>query len=175
MKKNTFNLVFCSLVSVMSLAFLYLSSVLPTGRIAAFGIAIFILCIAVAECGIKYGLICSVTVGLLAFILFPDKLILFPYALFFGYYPVLKLCIERINRLVIEWLFKLSAFTTAMLAVYLIMRLFKLLVPLPTHTFIVYTAVMYLLFALYDNVLTRLIGFYLSKISQKIRKKRNEL
>ncbi len=170
MKKNTFDLVFCSLISVISLAFLYLSSVLPTGRLASFGAAIFMLCVAVAECGAKYGLSCAVAVGLLSFMLIPDKLILFPYVLFFGYYPVLKLYIERIGKIVTEWIFKLAVFTIAMLAVYLIMRFLNLLAPIPVYVLSAGVAVLYLLFILYDNVLTQLISFYLNKISKKIRK-----
>lgn len=174
MRNKTFNMVFCSIISVMALAGLYLSCILSSLSLVAFAVGIFMLCIAVAECGVRWGAITSVVIGLLGFIFLPNKLILFPYVMFFGYYPILKLYIEKINIVSIERLIKAAAFTVAMLAVYFVMKSLHIeIINGETATVVIATAVLLeICFILYDDVCTKFISLYLTRISSKIRKNR---
>ena len=91
MRNKTYDLVFCSIISVLSFIALYFSAILANFSLVAFAISILILCVTVDECGPRWGLISGIVVELLGFIFMPNKMILLPYALYFGYYPVLKL------------------------------------------------------------------------------------
>lgn len=170
MKNKSYSLVFSSIASVIAFILLYISAVVPTGSLASFGLSIFALCVIVAECGIKWGLLGGVVAGLLGFIFIPNKLILLPYALFFGYYPALKLCIEHLDKLWLEWVLKMTAFTIAMLAVYMLARLFMPNFSVGEYPVYIVAVIMEVVFALYDIVLTQTISIYITRISNKIRK-----
>lgn len=174
MRNNTFNLVFCSIISVMALAGLYLSCILPTLSLVAFAVGIYMLCVAVAECGPRWGAVTSLATGFLGFIFLPDKLILFPYVMFFGYYPILKLYIEKINKILLERVIKSAAFTVAMLAVYFVMKSLNInIINGETAAVVIIMAVLLeICFILYDDVCTKFISLYLTKISSRIRKNR---
>jgi hypothetical protein len=166
---NTRKLAFSAIISALSLIFLYLSSIVPTGQIALFCLSTALFCVVVLECGSGYALLSAVVTGMLGFIFLPNKLLLLPYALFFGYYPVLKLYIERLGHLFLEWMIKLSAFIVTMLGTFLLMRLMMELSL--EHSMPVYLIALIgiAVFAVYDIALSLFIGIYREKIAKYLK------
>lgn len=172
MRNKTFNMVFCSIISLMSFLALYLSNFLNVGELIAFGVSVLILCVTVAECGAKWGLTSGIVVLFLGLMFMPNKLILLPYGLYFWYYPVLKLYIEGLRKPWLEWILKVTSFSLAMLCVYFITGLIIPVSEISQEPIYITALLLEICFILFDIVLTQDIGFYLRYISKRINKKR---
>lgn len=171
MRSETYNLVFCSIIAVMSFVTMYISVLVGDFSLTVFGIAVFILCTAVCECGIRWGLITGCVVGLLGLIFLPSKAMLVPYILFFWYYPSLKFGAEKTGIKVLEWVIKISAFSVSMLTAYLLVRMFVPSAELFESPLYVFAILTEITFILYDIALTKGIGLYKKYVSNKIKRK----
>lgn len=159
-------LAFSSIITALGTLFLYLCSISPTGQIALFTLATAFLCIGVIECGAKYTIICAVATALLSFILIPNKLILLPYVVLFGYYPVLKLYLERIHSIVLEWVLKLCVAALAATILAVIANALGIVFPTSLPIIVLLAIV---IFAIYDVALSLFISFYRQRISKHIK------
>ncbi len=90
--------------------------------------------------------------------------------MFFGYYPIIKSLAERVRPVILNWVIKLAVFEAAFSVIWF---LFKSLIfdsrYLETHIIVIYLAGT-AAFIVFDIGLTRLIGFYIHRISKNIRK-----
>ena len=125
------------------------------------------------ELGFKNAFTVYITVSVLSFLLC-EKEAWLCYVLFFGYYPVIKAYIEKINNKVFEWIAKISLFSSAF-AIILLLATFVLGIPLDTMGFGVYYIVglflgLEVMFVLYDIALTKTITLYLLVYREKFRK-----
>ncbi len=120
-----------ALMTAVSVVLLYAASVLPTGRLALVAIASILPAAAVLSGGIKWGLLVYAATAALSLILLPNKTAALLYAVLLGHYSLLKSLIERLNRLVLEWILKLVVFNVLLAAVYGLCRMMGLLVELP--------------------------------------------
>ncbi len=105
---NTKKLTLCAVLIALSVVLLYLSTILPTGRLTLIAIAGMLPAIAVISGGLKPGFLVYLATSLLGLILAPSGGIM--YLLIFGHYPMLKQLIERLNRLWLEWIIKIVIF-----------------------------------------------------------------
>ena len=131
-----------------------------------------LLCIyAVIELGGAYPWLIWLATSLLSLLLLPQKTPAVFYALFFGYYPILKAKFEKLPR-GITLLCKLLTFHSALAVIYLTLRLFF---PASLESFAInwFLLVLYLLalvcFLVYDFALTRLISAYLFRFRKRFR------
>ena len=170
MSKSTRKITLTAQMSALSIVFLYIDSVFPTGQLGFVAIASLFGIAAVIESGLVSGLIVFVISGILGFLLVPVKSVMFLYVLFFGYYPILKSLIERLRKIVLEWVLKLLVFNAALSVIWLLFR--ELIFNAEILRF--GTAVVYILgnvvFVIFDFGISKLIGFYIMKISKKIRR-----
>lgn len=154
----------------VSVVLLYLSSIIPTARLAVIAIAGLLPAAAVMRDRVSYGFLCYAATAILAFILIPAKDSAILYTAFFGLYPMIKILIEKLRRLPLEWLLKL-AFFNAVLTV--IMLFFSTLVfdflQLDYAVYIIYTAGN-IAFVVYDLGFTGLIALFLSRFGKMIMK-----
>ncbi|MBM6869578.1 hypothetical protein H7U37_08610 [Pseudoflavonifractor phocaeensis] len=155
-----------AVLTALSLAVLFGSCYLPTGRMGLVAAAGLLPAAAVISAGgIKAGLLCYGASGLLALLLLPDKGNALLYLLFFGLYPMVKSAAERLAHQWQRWLGKL-AFFYGMLSVLWFLAGEVLTPFLPAaldSTPLVYgvgTAV----FVVYDYGFTKLIGFYMARV-----------
>ena len=159
------------MLSAISLVFLYLSAVVPSGRLGLVAAAGIIPAGAVVSAGLGAGFLCYGAAGLLGLLLLPAKSNALLYLLFLGLYPMLKSLIERLHNLPLELLLKL-AFFNLMLTVVLL-GLSGLLLPfLPavlSQLWMIY-AVGNAAFLIYDFGFTKLISFYCQRIDKALRK-----
>jgi len=151
---------------------LYLSSVLPTGRIAVAAVAGLFCAAAVIECSLGYGFMCWAAASAVGFLTGPSKAVALLFLLCLGLYPVLKSVIERaaVGRK-LSWVFKLCYFNVVCAALFAAYKLAFVNVPITEKLplpvlWIAANAV----FVVYDLALTRLIGYYVAVISPRLRK-----
>lgn len=104
------NISFGGLMAALALLLLYMAGVVPSGRFGLIAASSYAIGICVAVMGIKLSFAAYAAVTVLSFVLIPDKTIALLFAIFFGNYPMVKLLIEKIRRLGIEWLVKIVVF-----------------------------------------------------------------
>ena len=109
--------------------------------------------------------------SILGLILLPIKTPAVFYALFFGFYPILKEKLEKLPRL-ISWILKPVIFHAC---IALIWGVFKLFIPVALEEMgggrmlASLYALALVCFVLYDIALTRLITFYLFRLRGRFR------
>lgn len=150
----------------LSVLFLYIASIIPTGKIAAAFIATLMPAVACAECDKKVtSLVCGIASGLLAGLIVPKSGMAGVITVFFCgvfcYYPWLKHKIEMLNKLAAEWLFKLIFFSIVSIVLKLIGN------ALGIEIFNVIVSVIIL--AAYDLLVSYVMEYYLRVISPKIK------
>ena len=158
-----------AVMAALSVVFIYLASVFPTGRLGFVAVSSLFGIAAVIESGMIAGVMVYIVSSLLALLLVPNKLIALIYVMFFGYYPVLKSLAERVKSRVLEWAIKLAVFNGALTLMMLTIK--GILIPQAAES--IPMAVIYIgvniVFAVFDFGVTKLIAFYLNRISKNIR------
>lgn len=167
--KITFSAVCAALSSVFMLTgyFPYLTYAIP----AVAGLFIMIVCI---EVGIKYSVGAYVTSAALVLITAePETKIL--YVCLFGFYPIVKALVERINKMPIEWLIKLIVFNACILIYYklsvsILGISFEDLGAIGEYGIYIFWAAANIVFVLYDIAVSRMSMFYIARLHPKISK-----
>jgi len=108
-----------AIINLLTVVSLYLASILPTNRLFFFGLSSFFLSVIVIEFGVSFAFTTFMASSILGLIIIPNKMILVPYIMFFGYYGIVKFFIEKINNVYIEWIVKLMIFNISVVMVYL--------------------------------------------------------
>lgn len=165
-----------SIMSALAVVCLFGSAYLPTGRIALLAITSMCVLVTVAECGVKLAWIQYVATSLLAILLIPFKFQVLLFVALLGYYPVLKLHIEKINILWIEWLVKILFFNALLIVAYFIFKYFLLqyasfgaifdIVISNTGLVILIAEVV---FVIYDYLLSFFAHYYREIISKRLK------
>ena len=159
-----------ALLTALSLVILYLSVLVPTGRMGVVAVAGLLPAAAVISGGPAAGGLCYAAASILALILLPDKGNALLYLLFFGLYPLVKYAVERLGRLL-----KL-AFFNVMLTVFWFGLQAVFLSALPpaaadTALWVLYPAGN-VVFLAYDFGFSKLIAFYVVRVDQPMRRRR---
>ena len=165
-----------AIMSALTLVFLFGSVYLPTGRIALLALTSMCVLVTVAQCGLRYGWLQYVATLLLALLLIPFKFQVLMYIAILGYYPMLKLHIEGIRKVWLEWLVKIMFFTALLIVIYFLIKTVLLqyisLGPIfdivLANTAIV-VIVAEVVFILYDYLLSFFARYYHQVISKRIR------
>jgi len=169
MKKKSRYIAVCSLLAAISLAVLYIASIAPTGRLGIVALASLFGISAVIETNLKGCLAVYIVTAVLGFLVLPDKSALLLYVLFFGYYPILKSLAERQKKRVFEWVIKIIAANAALTLILLLFsKIIYDFIGLNWGRIIIYL-VFNICFVLFDIGVSKAIGFYLARISKKIK------
>lgn len=157
------------IITLLSTVSLYISSILPTNKLLFFALSTFLFSVTIIEVNIKFTLLVFFSSSLLSFIIIPNKIIILPYVIFFGYYAIIKAIIERINILAVELLLKLLLFNLSMYIIYTLANnvIFgEIIINIPVW---VVFLLMQLAFIIYDYAFSIVIYLYRRKIRPKIR------
>ena len=171
-KTNTRQLTVCAMLAALGVVLLWIGSVLEVAEISMAVIASLLCIIAVIEYGGAAPWLVFASTSVLSLILLPNKGVALTYAVFFGYYPILKEKIERRSRTV-RWVLKELIFHAALVALFFAWKLLffpTLSAVTPTLLFLL-LLLLEVVFVLYDIALTRLISLYLFRIRQRLRLK----
>ena len=163
------------LAAALGLVLMLLTSLVPVGTYAFPAFAGMLLIFIVIEIGRGWAIAVFAATAVLAFLLSGDKEAALLYAIFLGYYPILKSVIELIKSRVVQWIVKLAVFNATMIAAFYIavgllnipkesFNLFGVYLPLA------FLAIGNLAFIFYDICVTRLVTIYMIKWHKKFNK-----
>jgi len=167
--RKTKRLALNSILGALAVICLLLATILPTARISLYALSSFFVAITIMESGARAGWLFYAATSLLALILVPNKPGIVPYVLFFGLYGVVKFYIERLNRLVPEYVLKLLFLNASAGAAFLLVREFigyTLEVRLPWWILII---ALEIVFIVYDVVYTLFINYYKERLKPLLK------
>ena len=160
------------MLSALGVILLYLGAFVDVLDISMAVFASFVCVIAVVEYGGSAPWLIYCAVSVLSLILLPNKTPAFFFALFFGFYPILKEKIEKLNFLIAwvikEIIFNLSLFLAGFLSI-LTFGLQNNELLNDRIMLAVLIGLAEIVFVLYDIVLKRLVVFYKVKLRKRMR------
>lgn len=166
---NTRKVALGGILLALTVIILYAESVMPTSKLSLYALSSFFVSVIVIESGIRAGWIFYVASSLLALIIIPDKIALIPYLVFFGVYGIIKFYVEKLNKPVLEYIFKVAYFNACLAAAFLLIKEFFLESVRVDFPWWAVIAVLEVVFIIYDYVYTLFIQYYNQKIKKMIR------
>ena len=164
--KKTKAISFAAILSALSVALLYLGSVIEVLDLSTAAFASFLVVFAVIEMGGAYPYLIWACTSALSLLLLPNKFPALIYFIFAGIYPILKAHFERLRPL-FSWPLKISAFALMMICAYLAAR-FVFVIPEISAAFdVIFVALATLAFVLYDIAMSKIILLYLVKLRKR--------
>lgn len=121
MNKLSFNIALGGIVSALCILLMFLVGVLPFFVYVFPMLCSFMLGVVHYECGLKISLVAYASISILSLILSPDKESSIIFTAFFGYYPMAKIYLDRINLKLWRRLIKFSIFNFSVIASYYIL------------------------------------------------------
>lgn len=173
--KIAYKVALCGVLSALSLVFMMLTSVIPVGTYALPVMAGILFVSIVIEFNAKWALAVYFTVSVLSFLLSGDKEAVLYFIMFFGFYPILKSYIERINKKAFQLVLKYALFNVCMVSAFFI-GIYLLGVPIEEFEIfgynipLVFLLIGNIMFFLYDKCVTVVIINYITKWRNKLIK-----
>ena len=153
---------------VMLMAYFpYLTYALP----AIAGLFIMVI---VIEVDYKWAFLTYLSASFLTFLFAePESKLMF--ICLFGFYPILKSVIEKLNKALIEWVLKLSVYSVSVLLVYTVFAKltdisFEDIGNLGNYGAVILFVFGMIVFVLYDIALSRMPGLYLARFHSRIKR-----
>ncbi|HHW30102.1 MAG TPA: hypothetical protein GXX20_00260 [Clostridiaceae bacterium] len=156
------------ILAAITVILLYVESITPTVKLSLYVLSSFFSAVMIIEGGLRSGWIFYLVTSILAFIIVPDKIGLIPYFLFFGTYGILKSYIERIGKIVSEYVLKVLFFNICLALAFIIIRIFFIAQLNDSISLWFIIIVMEVVFIIYDYVYTLFIQYYVEKL-KKVR------
>ena len=163
---NTRKIALNGILGALAVVCLLLATIMPTNRLSFYVLSSFFIAVAIIESGSKAGWLFYLATSLLSFIIVPDKLGLVPYVIFFGMYGLIKYYIEKLNKIVIEYVLKFVYFNIcAGIAFIAVSELFGygMTTKLPWWLLVI---ALEIVFFIYDFVYTLFINYYRAKFKR---------
>ena len=163
------------IVAALCIVIMFLTGVLPALYIAAPMAAGLLMIILVEEVSVGWAWLTYIAFSLLALIVTFDKEAALMFILFFGYYPMLRLYLEKIKSRPLKTVCKYAVFNLFLLLDYLV-TVYVLGLPTFEDTgpvmFVILFLAFNLVFYFYDKVLSRMDWFYHQIFVKKVLGKR---
>jgi len=145
---------------------LYIASVWPTGILGLVAFASLFVAASVIEAGIASGLYVYVISSALGMLLLPNRAAPLLFILFFGFYPVIKSLIEKLKPAALQWILKLLALNVSLTVIWFLFRTIIFDLGDEPPALIILYAGANVVFAMFDYGFTKLIRFYMGRISK---------
>lgn len=173
--KTSFKVALGGAVAALGLVLMFMTALIPFGTYAFPTFAGILTVVIVIEIGYGYAVAVYAATAILSFLLVPDKEAALMYAIFFGFYPILKGLIERLPNKPAQYALKLVLFNACVIAAFFIA---VNLLSIPEDSYYLFGLNMPLIFLLlgnvffviYDICVTRLVTVYLLKWRKKLNK-----
>ena len=157
-----------TIVAIMLMAYFpYLTYALP----AIAGLFIMVI---VIEVDYKWAFLTYLSSSFLTFLFAePESKLMF--ICLFGFYPILKSVIEKLNKALIEWVLKLSVYSVSVLLVYTVFAKltdisFEDIGNLGNYGAVILFVFGMIVFVLYDIALSKMADFYLARFHSRIKR-----
>jgi hypothetical protein len=165
MSKKTRMLTLSAMMTALAVTMLYIASLWPTGQVGLTAIASLFVAAALIESGITSAISVFITSSVLALLIVPNRITPLLFVIFLGYYPIIKSIIEKRWHIIFQILFKLLIFNIALFVFwYFISQLLFAFIDMDIHTVFIFIGGSFV-FLLYDYGFTKLIWFYINRIS----------
>ena len=170
MKKKSSSIALAGMLAALAVVILYLGSLIELLDLSASVLGALAVMVAIVELGRSYAWGVYLVSAVLSVLLFPRTASIV-FAAFVGYYPILKVYLDRIPIRFVQYFCKLVLFNLFLFGTLWLCRIFlgaenewsalgKMLFWLGNACFVIY-----------DFALSRLVIFYLVKIKSKMRKR----
>lgn len=168
-KNKTLRLAVCAILSALGVVLIYFGSLIEVLDMSAAVLASVGCIFAAIEFGGAYPWLIYAVTGVLSLILVPNPISALMYILFFGFYPIIKLRLDKKGRLA-RLILKELAFNLS-LAVLLILWKFVFSAGAEESPvlYVVFIILAEIAFPVYDLALSKLSLMYFAKIRPKIR------
>ena len=167
--KNSRILALSALLSALGVVLLFVGSASQILDLSCAALASMIVLYAVIEMGGAWPYLIYAVTSLISILILPDKFAALIYLLFAGYYPILKKAIEKIRKLIPEWIIKIVVFNAALTGV---IWASKEILGLPDEE-IAFKWIVYLVcnavFVVFDLALTRIITAYYASFRKRFK------
>ena len=171
-RSDTKKLTMCAMLSALGVILLYIGSIIDVLDISMAVLASLACIIAVIEYGKSAPWAIYGVTTVLSLILLPNKTPAVFYAVFFGFYPILKEKLEKLNKIT-AWVLKEVVFNVCLVLMALAAYFFITVGDNALLNSPIIIAGMALLaelvFVLYDVALTRLISFYIVSLRHRFK------
>lgn len=111
--------------AALCMVLLFASSFIPA-KIALLFAASLVMGICILRYKLAVALITYISVSLLGFFIIPNKLVAFGFVALFGIYPILKLYIEKLQNIVLEYVLKFLVWNIQLVVLYIILAAFEM-------------------------------------------------
>lgn len=170
MKHNAKSVALAGMLSALAVVFLLLGAMVELLDLSAAAIAALVVMVALIELGKSWAFGVYAVSALLSLLLFPQTATV-TFAMFLGYYPVLKVFLDRIKPKPLQYAAKLLCFNAFLLLAF---WLIKLVLGAENEWLNGSLWALFLLgnatFAVFDFALAKLAVFYIVKIKNRMRK-----
>lgn len=171
-KTNTNRLTVCAMLAALGVVLLYVGSLIEVVDISMAVLASLLCVVAVIEYGGSWPWLVYGVTAILALVLLPNKTPAAFYALFFGFYPILKEKLEKLPR-GLSWILKELIFNIsfAVMAIVSVLLFFSQGNTLLSQPILIFAGIILveIVFVLYDVAMTRLISFYVFKLRRRFK------
>ena len=165
MNKKTRNLTLSALFTALSVIILYIASVWPTGQLGLTAVASLFVAAAIIESGLLFGIYVYITSSLISILIVPNRITPILFILFFGFYPIVKSLIEKNKQLIIQIIAKLVVFNISLTVIwFLFSELVLAFINFDLNIIFIFL-IGNIVFILFDYGFTKLIWFYITRIS----------
>jgi len=165
-----------AIMTALTLVCLFGSAYIPTGKIALLALTSMCTLVTCDYCGTRYAWIQFVAASLLALLLIPAKGQVLIFIGLTGYYPIVKLYIESINKVSVEWIVKILFCTALLIVIFFALKFFVAsflslgtLVNIALANITLTALCCEVLFVLYDYILSLFALYYTRAIKPKLK------
>lgn len=174
-KFNSFKVAFGGVISALSIVLMFSTGIFSTLTYAVPAVAGALLILIVIEISPKFAGAVYFAVSVLSLLVVADKEAAVMYAMFFGYYPIIKGFIEKHFNNVLSWIIKFAVFNVSVISAYFVvskvfMISFDDLESFGKWALPIFLILCNIVFALYDIALTRLLSAYLFRWGKYVRR-----
>ncbi len=176
-RRTSKNAALCGLLGALALAILSLGGLIPIATFCAPALSGVVILIAAAECGLRQGWLLYLALALLSPLLVPERETAFVFVCFLGYYPLLKVWLERVKPRLLRGVLKMAVFNGGIgLAYWFLLVLFPVPQPEGAAETAARAATVLLLvlgnvtFWVYDLALVRVLWLYNQKLRYRLHR-----
>ena len=170
---NTKKVVFCGLMAAVA-TIIMLVAYFPYLTYAVPAVASLAIMVCLIELGVKWSFMAYLA-SILPVFLFCENEAKLLYIVFFGFYPIIKVLIEKISSRVIEWLVKLAIFNVIIVTTYFVLsnimgvRIDEISF-VGGYTIAVLLFLGNIVFVLYDICIERMAALYMVRLHNVVKR-----
>ncbi|AAK78624.1 membrane protein [Clostridium acetobutylicum EA 2018] len=143
-----------SIYAAVCIVFIYLSTIIPAGRLSFLAAASLVIPLSILTIGIRSSLMVYASTSILSLILLGFRQNVLIYILLFGNFGFVKLYIERIRKLPIELLLKLIYFNAVIFVIYTLYKTLFLNTMYKNFPIYIIVVILEFIFLLYDYIVS---------------------